>query len=469
MSLNQQAVSADASGPLPGAEIDPDWAWSRYEPDDARPWTLRLVGHLYRRAGFGANWSQCQRALTEGPGQAIDRLLQPQEDLAAFEAQYDGYENAAAGGDSTASLRAWWLRRMIETPYPLLEKMTLFWHSQMGISNARVKSGRLMVAHVHSLRASSLGSYEDLLGLMAQDPAVFLGLDARENRKSRPSEHLARQVLDRYGVGPDKYSDDDVRDVARAFTGSTILRNQLRFFEREHDDGEKVILGQRGNWGAQDAARIIARHAETSRSLVRKLYRWLVSETREPDAALLAPLAQAFNTDTNVGRLVETILRSNLFFSATAYRQRVKSPVEFAVGILRGLETGVATMRLGEDLARLGQNLYNPPTIKGWVGGRNWINAATMVNRENLAADLFSANGPYGDKLDVAAVAQRYGYSDDASGAKFVVDLFLQGHVQGPLPDELSGNVSSDAGDSLAQRMRETARQIACRPEFQVG
>jgi uncharacterized protein (DUF1800 family) len=126
---------------------------------------------------------------------ADDRLLQPQEDLAAFEAQYDGYENAAAGGDSTASLRAWWLRRMLETPHPLLEKMTLFWHSQMGISNARVKSGRLMAAHVHALRTSSLGSYEDLLGLMAQDPAVFLGLDARENRKSRPSEHLARQML----------------------------------------------------------------------------------------------------------------------------------------------------------------------------------------------------------------------------------------------------------------------------------
>lgn len=149
MALNQQAVSVDASGPRPGAGIDPDWAWSRYEPDDVRPWTLRLVGHLYRRAGFGANWSQCQRGLTEGPGQTIDRLLQPQGDLAAFEAQYDGYENAAAGGDSTASLRAWWLRRMIETPYPLQEKMTLFWHSQMGISNARVKSGRLMAAHVH--------------------------------------------------------------------------------------------------------------------------------------------------------------------------------------------------------------------------------------------------------------------------------------------------------------------------------
>ena len=467
--MKQQAAFTVASEHGVKAEIDPHWAWAAYEPDDKRPWTLRWVGHLYRRAGFGADWRQCQQALTEGPQRTIDRLLQPEGNAEAFEAEYDGYESAAAGGDSAVPLRAWWLRRMIETPYPLQEKMTLFWHSRMGISNARVKSGRLMASHVKRLRTFSLGNYEDLLIQMAEDPAVFLGLDAERNRKARPSEHLARQLLDGYGVGPDKYSDDDVRDVARAFTGWTVLRNQLRFFEREHDDGEKTILGKRGYWDAQDAVRIIARHPETSVSIARTLYRWLVSEMHDPDAALLAPLAQASQAGTNVGRMVETILRSNLFFSTMAYRQRVKSPVEYAVGILRGLEARIATARLGEDLARLGQDLYHPPTIRGWAGGPNWINTATMVGRENLANALFSAKGPYGDKLDVAAVARRYGCSGREAGAKFVLDLLLQGDIQNSPRAQASSDESGDADQSLARQMREIAQQVVSCPEFQLG
>jgi hypothetical protein len=154
-----------------------------------------------------------------------------------------------------------------------------------------------------------------------------------------------------------------------------------------------------------------------------------------------------------------------LFFSATAYRQRVKGPVEYAVGILRGLEARIATARLGEDLARLGQDLYGPPTIKGWVGGRNWINAATMTGRENLAADLFTAEGPYGDKLDVLAVARRYGYTDRESGRKFLVNLLLQGDMERTPSAEGIGA----AEGSLEAHMREIARQAVSSPEFQLS
>ena len=443
----------------------PRWAWAAYEPDTDRPWNLARAGHLYRRAAFGASWDQLQRALSDGPQRTIDKLLRPQSETAEFNRTYDEYEAATGSVDQ---LRAWWLRRMIQTPHPLLEKMTLFWHSHFATNAAKVKNARLMHQHVRLLRSQALGSFRILLEGISQDPAMLLWLGAEVSRKARPNENLARAIMETFTLGPDHCTEDDIRDASRAFTGWFVLRNKLRYISREHDENEKQILGRKGNFTRDDVTRIILEQPATSRRLVRKLYRWLISETEQPDEALISPPAESFAKDYDVLKLVETMLRSNLFFSAAAYRRRIKSPAEFSIGIVKALEETVSTTQLANDLADLGQNLYNPPTVKGWAGGQHWINSTVIVARQNLASALLRGSGPYGNKLNPWAVAQRHGCATPESARRFLLDLFLQGSIDPDVYDALS-KTRRRQDDDLGGRTRYLAYLIVTLPEFHLA
>ena len=433
-------------------QFDPASAWARYEPDARRPWNLALVGHLYRRAAFGATWDQLQRALADGPQRTIDGLLRPRADVAAFNRQYDEYETPPNDENSSSELRAWWLQRMIRTPHPLLEKMTLFWHGHFAVNAAKVNSARATQRHLQLLRSHALGSFRAMLLGIVRDAAMFLSLDAKANRKAFPNEDFARWLMETFTLGPGRCSDRDVREAARAFSGWFVLQNELRFIERERDPETKRILGQEGRFTSDDVARILLEQPATAQMIVRKLYRWLISETAEPDARLIAPLGESFAKNHDVLQLVETMLRSNIFFSAAAYRQRMKSPVEFSLGIIKGLEEAVPTPPLAEALARLGQNLLHPPTSKGWIGGQNWINHATLAGRHNLAATLLKSDGAFGGKLNPAAVAGKHG-----TGARFFLDLFLQGDAE-------PGSASDASADA-----RRTAHAVITLPEFQLS
>ena len=432
-------------------DADPARAWARYEPSPQCPWNLATAAHLWRRAGFGASWDELQQSLKAGPQRTVDRLLKPQADVAGLNQTFDNYEKAVSSADS---LRAWWLRRMIQTPHPLLEKMTLFWHDFFAVSAARVGDASLMQRHVAFLRTGAMGRFGALLAGIARDPAVLLALGAKANRKAMPTDALARQMLHRYTVGAGNYSDTDVRDAARAMTGWFVLRMRLRYFEREHDKGPKTVLGKTGKFNDKDIVKIAAGHPAAARNVVRRLYRWLISETDEPADAMLEPLAKSFAEDLDVGRLVATMLRSNLFFSPRTYRRRIKRPVEYAVGIIRGLEATVPTIRLATDLAALGENLYYPPTPSGWEGGRYWINRATLIGRSNLAAALLAPSGPYQGKLDPAAVARKHGHVGAKSAARFLASLFLQAAPP-------RGGPAGRAGD--------LAHTIVTQPEFQLA
>ena len=450
--------------PRAGDTPAPGLAWARYEPSRKVPWNLARAAHLWRRAGFGATWGQLQQSLKAGPGRTIDLLLRPEGDVASFNRTCDDYAGAVT---QTAALRAWWLRRMILTPHPLLEKLTLFWHDFFSASAARVESVSLMREHVQHLRAGALGRFGSLLGRMARDPAVLLSLGAKANRKAQPADNFARQLLGRYTVAEGNYSDKDVSEAARAMTGWFVLRMQLRYIEREHDDGPKTVLGKTGTFSADDVVKIAAVHPATARNVVRRVYRWFISETDVPPDALLAPLAESFAKDFDVGRLVETMLRSNLFFSAASLGRRIKRPVEFAIGIIRGLEATAPTSRLAVDLAALGENLYYPPTLNGWAGGRSWINSATLIGRSNLAGALLSPSGAYNGKLDPAAVARRYGQADARAGAEFLVNLFLQPSGEAGTFKRLFAR--APAGGGLSDRLRKFAHSVVTQPEFQLA
>jgi uncharacterized protein (DUF1800 family) len=295
------------------------------------------------------------------------------------------------------------------------------------------------------------------------DPAVFLGYDASSSRKALPNENLARQLLAKLTLGPEHYGQEDLRDASRAFTGWFVLRGDLRFFEREHDSGSKTVLGKKGRWNARDVLRIALEDPASPRRLVQELYRWFVSESAEPDSSLLDPLAEQLARDYDVGQIVEKMLRSNIFFSTVAYRQRVKSPVEYAVGIAKGLAATVPTLPLGDHLARLGQSLFQPPTTKGWVGGKHWLNAATVLGRANLARAMLAPKGAYGGKLDPAATLEQHDRSTPDAAAPFFVDLFLQADV----PRNL-GNILGTLPDTSDQNVRDYVYRVVTIPEFQL-
>jgi uncharacterized protein (DUF1800 family) len=368
---------------------------------------------------------------------------------------------------------------MLQTPHPLLEKITLFWHGHFAVAQARVRDPQLVYGYLKLLRARALGQFDRLLESIACDPAVLLALDGAGKRGQVPFVRSTLRAVPANGtcplfpatllgpftLGEGHCSQQDLGEAARAMTGQFVRQGEFRFIEREHDPGVKRFLGEEGPWKTADIVRIVLRQPALAKHIVGKLYRWLISESEPPCDALLEPLAASFSRDYDTGRLVETMLRSNLFFSPAAYRQRIKGPVEFALGILRPLGALVPTAALAEHAAALGQDLLDPPTVHGWAGGRTWITRATLTGRTNLAHALLFGGGAFAEPADPLAAAQKHGRGDPAAAGPFLLDLFLQGDV--PERAAALAKGPADGGDPRG-RLRRLAFDIVTLPEFQL-
>jgi uncharacterized protein (DUF1800 family) len=249
-----------------------------------------------------------------------------------------------------------------------------------------------------------------------------------------PNENYARELMELFSLGIGNYTEQDIREAARAFTGWEIPQGKAVFNSARHDNGEKTVLGQKGTWTGADIVRICLEQKSCPYFITRKLYAFLISETEPPTHELLQPLATQFRqSDYDFGALVETMLRSNLFFSSTAYRRRIKAPVDFALGIVRSLEARTGTTPLAAALESLGQNLFYPPSVKGWDGGQAWLNGQTLLFRQNLALTLSSSEDkdPHDGVRRPAPflLAQKYGKKTDAELVEFFLRLFLQDDV----------------------------------------
>ncbi|HPA20842.1 MAG TPA: DUF1800 family protein [Verrucomicrobiae bacterium] len=442
----------------PDSELSPDFAWAPYRPSVQAPWDTIRAGHLLRRAGAGPSLGDLRRALADGPAKTIDRIFHGESGAGAFNRQIDDYEVQGPNARPIDELRGWWLRRMIESPHPLLERMTLFWHGWFAISAARIGQPRAALDHVRMLRANAFGSFDAMLAAATRDPATLLTAEGAENFKAKANEHLGRQLLARFTVGDGAFTEADARDTARAFTGLFVRGGQLREVPREHDDGTKTILGQTGAWSDRDFARIAAAHPATARRITRALYRHIIAEDADPSDAVIDPLASAFASNRNIGQLVASMLRSNLFFSRAAYRRRIKSPVEFAVGLCRAFEKTVPTIQLGHALAELGQDLYHPPTIKGWAGGTRWINRQTMAGRINLARALFLGPGEIETRLAPGPIMAKYGDASPVAPAQRLLELLLQDNI--PQATQAAGPPDDPAAIAFG---------IASLPEYQMA
>ena len=288
--------------------------------------------------------------------------------------------------------------------------------------------GQYALMHKHAL-----GNFADLLQGMSKDPAMMVWLDTVQSKKGMPNENYARELMELFALGIGHYTEKDVREAARAFTGWEVRDGKFFADKAQFDATNKTVLGKTGNFAGDDVVKICLDQKACPRFIARKLYRFLISESDTPDAALIDPLAEAFAKDYDFGKLVGRVLRSNLFFSDAAYRACVKSPVDFVVGTVKALEAKVGpsngSLNLQKSLEVLGQNPFHPPSVKGWDGGETWLNGQTLLARQNLALDLVRKPAGYGRPAFAAGLAAARKKASDAELVEFFLDLFLQGDV----------------------------------------
>jgi uncharacterized protein (DUF1800 family) len=478
--------------PTPLDKLDPTESWEPWEPSSSDPWNRKWAGHLFRRAAFGATWPQLEAAVADGMIATVDRMLNGGEGQDEFDRVMDSLAPESARfqpQDRTAdvALQGWWLHRMLRTSHPLRERMTLFWHNHFATSILKVRQATPMARQNILIRSHALGKFGPFLLEMSRDPAMLIWLDSNSNSRGRPNENYARELMELFSLGVGRYTESDVREAARAFTGWHTDGKKFTLNNFQHDGGKKTLLGQTGNLDGADVVRIVLEQPAAAEFLIRKVYRAFISEGDPPPDRLLAPLADRYRASGyDAADLMRTILQSRLFFSSHAFRQRVKSPVEYAVGLLRGLEAkptetqsmnlgGGAGGSLGNVMDGLGQTLFAPPNVKGWNGGESWLNSATLLARHNLAWKVVQGAGaqsPLGVKVNPAALVRKYVGKRDAAGqVGFLLELLLQ-----PGEKEVDAQRSQKlveflgSGDLvLDDRLRETVHAALLMPEFQLS
>ena len=385
-------------------------------PDDAR--------HLVARTGFGVTAAEMDRFAKLDRAQAVDALLataHPQPDIAP--PRFEDHASVPAPGRSltpeerrefvrdqnqqTQALRGWWVEQMLATTSPLTERMTLFWHNHFVSSQQKVRLARLMYLQNATFRANALGSFRTLLHAAAREPAMVVYLDSVRNRKGAPNENFAREVMELFTLGEGRYTEQDVKEAARAFTGWSIERPSGAFVDRPrlHDDADKTVFGHRGRYDGDDVLDLILARPETARFIVGKLWREFVSP--DPDAAAVTRIAADFQrADYDLKVALRALLLEPAFWAAEHRGTLVKSPVELVVGTLHtlGVQPDNAAA-FATASAGMSQVLFAPPNVKGWPGGDTWINSTTLLARKQfLAAIAHPAMAPSDDVQATAMI-----------------------------------------------------------------
>lgn len=453
-------------------------AWAPFEPTPDDPWDLRKVAHLHRRAGFGANRAELRRDVAAGPAESVGRFLHPPDRSEEERAIREGLRAGAVGSADARRLRAYWLYRMLFGSDPLRERLTLFWHGHFATSLVKVDSVSALSAQVESLRERVLGDFAGLLGAMTSDPAMLVWLDGGTSKRERPNENYAREFLELFTLGRGAYSEADIREAARAFTGWTPeggrrtpddANPKFVFEEEGHDAGPKTFLGKTGPWKAADVVRITLERPEAARHLARKLYHAFVSEGTEPGPELIEPLADVLRSSGySIRRAMEVILRSRHFYSAATHRRRVKSPAESTIGLLQMLEVPrpkVNLLAAAAACGRQGQELFAPPNVEGWEGGTTWINSSTLIERLNWATDVVWGNPDIGvPPYDPVAWAEAHGVLPGEAAGAFI-DLLLQGD----LAPEARDLILAAGRDGNPVGLRKALQRLLHCPEFQLA
>ncbi len=447
------------------------------------------IGHLLRRAGFGATPAELSSYRALGFSGAVDRLINYQQ---------------VSEGDTENRLKAlnlninialdqqrWWLLRMAWTQRPLLEKMTLFWHGVLVSSYRKVGGKRVyarMMTQNQFLRDHAFDTYDNILLGITADPAMLFYLDLTKSTKNAPNENYARELMELFTLGLGHYTQQDVFEGAAALTGWHVKGLTSHYQSNDHNDLTKTYLGQTGHLDYKDVVRILANHPATPWFICRKLFTFFVYENPTTDD--LKPLVDTYvRSGHNMGEVMRTLLLSPQFSSTKAYRSRIKSPVEYTVGAYRALNiqgdgNGLPTFPL-----LMGQTVFDPPNVAGWPGDKVsalWLNSGTWMTRLNYI-DVLLARGAFARQqqaspLDLQGIVN----ANAIDSPEHFVDYFLSFLLDGVIdqdrraqyidyftaPDTSSRNVQITLknGKSYAlSRVRGALYLIMASPEYQLN
>ena len=397
--------------------------------------------HLLWRAGFGGPPDQVRAIADWGPARAVGALVEvgkvggyepPRAD--EFEsdlmqplsmAERGEYRRAQRVRDEDAlarfrsrrqrqqrldraqvrDMQRWWLTRMIESPRPLEEKMTLFWHGHFATSYRTIENSYHVYLQNQLFRAHAVGNFGELLFRIIRDPAMLKYLDNDENRKRSPNENLARELMELFSLGEGNYSERDIREGARALTGFTFRGNEFVFDAANHDEGLKTILDSKGRLDGDGFVKAILAQPACSEFIAARIYRFFVREipapgdpAHKPVRSVIRQLASTLRAARyELAPMLERLFRSEHFYDPGSMRTQIKSPAMLVVGAVRSMRTPVRDLGiLADALELMGQDLFFPPNVAGWEGGRSWINTSTLFVRQNILNFLLTGRTPSG-------------------------------------------------------------------------
>ena len=405
------------------------------QPLAKHEWNYERAQHLLERAGFGATPDEVQRLARLTPSQAVKQMVRytsipdkfkPFEDSGAHDAGLEPFaasrpaatDLAKATGEAlgvkvkpagnrrvqqvadrylywlrvsrleTHRLGYWWANRMLTTQRPFQEKMTLFWHGHFATTEEKVRDYRKLHIQNELLRQHANGNFRTLMVAVAKDPAMLAFLDAGVNLKGAPNENFAREIMELFTMGVGNYSEQDIKEAARAFTGWNY--NDLRFVinPQQHDDGEKTILNKTGRFTGEQVIDILLAQPVTAEFVAGKLYRYFVREDLSPEfQQQLGKLLRDSNYD--IAAFMETVLLSKDFYSQASVATRIKPPVELLISTYKkmGLKAVPGIPDFNEQSEMLGQKLFYPPNVAGWAHGRSWITPGLLLARGNVMYD----------------------------------------------------------------------------------
>ena len=391
-----------AASAVPAAPAVPGSPPVATPPEEER----RRVARLFARAGFGASVDEIDQAAAKGYATAVEELLVfPPAAGRPDEATVLALEAGAPAGESEAfsmaTFQRWWLDRMSATRFPLEEKLTLYWHNHFATGFSKVKRPKAMVAQNRLLRDHAGGNFRALCNAITADPAMLIWLDGNTNQKILPNENYGREFMELFTLGRDRYTQEDVSQAARAFTGyTTDGQGRALYHPQLHDDGEKTVLGQTGNWGAPHMTDIVLdRHPDgpvAARYVSARLAGFLYKPVPEPE--VVDAMATAFVTaNYDIKAMVKALLLRPEFSDGPGLT--IKLPAEYIAGTMRLLHlTGAPTPssqprrrsldEIASACADMGQELFEPPDVSGWKGGASWANTAATLARYNFAARI---------------------------------------------------------------------------------
>ena len=437
------------------------------------------VAHLLNRATLGPTMDEVARASERGLQATLDDLLsQLDRPLSKDEVAAQAIGNVFLRDH--ASLRAGWMLRMIGNSGQLREKLTLFWHNHFATAIAKVRTPQLMFDQIESLRQLAMGDFRDMLLAMAKDAAMQLWLDNNLNVVGKPNENFGRELMELFTLGIGNYTEKDVQEVARAFTGWNLDERSRRFYfyPDKHDAGPKTVLGKTGNLDGTDVIDLLVDRPETPAFVCKKLWRTFVHQ--EPSDSDVAPMVEAYKRSGHqIAPAMRAMFTSPAFFAPHAVGRQIKSPIEYVVGVVRSLKADITDVKSYADAAAaMGQDLYNPPDVSGWKGGEEWISTFTLLERIRFVRTLVGkGRDGFVAGLDVNKIIRDGFISTNAELVDHFLIRFLHRVPQGNLrPTLLSFMTAGTRVPSVVrlpaaereEKIRGLIRLILVSPEYQL-